>query len=82
HHSAASKQLARALAATPQSSAPSSREGSPGSSPIVTVTHEYPQNELANAGIQFDIDWDQVWRNGKKLVANRVGYRVKHSSQL
>ncbi|KAF2180902.1 hypothetical protein K469DRAFT_462363, partial [Zopfia rhizophila CBS 207.26] len=33
-------------------------------------------NELANVGIQFDIDWDQVSRNGKKLVANRVGYRI------
>lgn len=82
YHSAASKQLARAQAATSASSTPSSFEASPASSPTAPLTHEYPENELFNAGIEFDINWDEVWRNGKKLVPYRLGYRVKHMSQL
>ena len=81
YHSAASKQLARAQAATPSSSTPSSREGSPGSPSPAALSHEFPGDD-ANVGVVFAIDWEQIWRNGKKLIASRLGYRVKHLSQL
>ncbi|KAF2185568.1 hypothetical protein K469DRAFT_687895 [Zopfia rhizophila CBS 207.26] len=82
YHSAASKQLTRAQAATPGAS-PSSPAESPQSSPCASFSHEYPDDGLFNSGIAFEIDWEHIWRSStERLASHRLGYWVKHKSQL
>jgi hypothetical protein len=33
-------------------------------------------------GIHFDIDFHNVWQNGQRLIALRLGYMVLHKSYL
>ena len=78
YHSAASRQLAvaRALAAAPSSS----DEDGPSPSPVGPVVHYLPPDEVL--GADFEIDWENIWLNGRKLPSQLVGYRVVHKSQL
>lgn len=42
----------------------------------------YPEGDFGVLGARFDIDWSHVWRRDGRLIASRLGYRVKHKSKL
>ncbi|KAF2175880.1 hypothetical protein K469DRAFT_763015 [Zopfia rhizophila CBS 207.26] len=78
YHSAASKRLQKAAAALRSPSPSSSRD----STPLSRLAHEYPENDSQIVGVRFDIDWSHIYRRQSRLVPARVGYRVRHKSQL
>jgi len=78
YHSAASKTLARALAATPSSDEDVTLIPSPSPSFI----HELPADGSTTTGIVFEIDWGNIWLNDKRLPSVRLGYKVRHKSQI
>ena len=80
HHSAGSHQLARAQAAAITLS--SSDDGSPLSSPCPSFLHELPADDRSRAGVEFEINWEDIWLGTKRLASSRVGYRVKHKGRL
>jgi hypothetical protein len=71
HHQASSRTLEKARA-TVQSPSPTPH----------LVLRERPPGVELNAGISFPIDWGNIWLGRQKLVGERLGYRVKHTSQL
>jgi hypothetical protein len=33
-------------------------------------------------GVEFEIDWENIWLGNRRLPSNRIGYRVKHKSRI
>src|SRR5437868_1035547 len=74
YYAAASKRLQKARASSSLSSQASSRDDT--SSSINTApesSHEFPNDETLNLGILFEIDWDNIWKDGTKLSKHRIG---------
>jgi hypothetical protein len=70
YHSAASRRLAKARApSSSRSSQASSRESTPALSEPFLSSQDYPpaDGESGTIGAQFDIRWDDIWKDGKKL---------------
>src|SRR5690242_10008142 len=85
YHSAASRRLAKARApSSSRSSQASSRESTPALSEPFLSSQDYlpADGESGTIGAQFDIRWDDIWKDGKKLSQHRIGYRVVNKSQL
>jgi hypothetical protein len=85
YHAAASRRLGKARQQSPIPSTPSSLEDSPSISPAhVASTHskQYPNDSRYNVGVAFEINWGNISCAGVKLHPDRLGYRVKHKSQL
>src|SRR3954452_14619140 len=78
YHAAASKQLA--LARSLATSSSFSKDDLLSSSPGDVVVHSLPAEDVL--GVEFEIDWDNIWLNNRRLPSQQVGYRVKHKSQL
>jgi len=78
-HSAASKSLAKARAASPPSSpSPVSSSSSPSAR-----CHVYPDDgRLGVLGARFEVDFDQIYLDGAKLSLLRTGFKVSHKSKL
>lgn len=84
-HSAASKRLGQAYAASPspsQSPLYSAASSVCDLPPASTRNQVYPEGDFGVLGERFDVDFDHVYRRDGKLVASRLGYRVKHKSKL
>ncbi|KAF1832483.1 hypothetical protein BDW02DRAFT_426961 [Decorospora gaudefroyi] len=77
-HSASSKRLSKARATTPISVASSSSA----SSGVEESSHELPIGDYSVVGEAFEVDFERVSRTEGRLVAARLGYRVRHKSQL
>jgi hypothetical protein len=77
-HHAGSRRLGKARASR-LSSPSSSRESTPSQD---AVTREFPGDNRLNHGLCFTIDWDNIYLGSKRLRPERLGYRVKHGSQL
>jgi hypothetical protein len=74
-HAAASKRLAKARTKTASSSASSSMSLRP---------HGWPAEDtvFVVVGEKFEVDFEHVYLNSKKLVAARLGYKVRHKSMF
>jgi hypothetical protein len=46
------------------------------------VLRDRPLGVELNAGIFFPIEWGNIWMGRQKLLEEKLGYRVKHASQL
>ncbi|KAF1967522.1 hypothetical protein BU23DRAFT_573135 [Bimuria novae-zelandiae CBS 107.79] len=75
-HHARSRRLEKSRSLLSESS---SRDSSP--APVYdSHAREHPGDSLLNPGVVFPIEWDNIWLASKKLKAEELGYRVKHSS--
>jgi len=77
-HSAASRRIAKARATTPASPVSSS------SSQSISVhgPHEQPSSEYSIVGERFEVDFEHVYRQNRRLNSGRLSFRVRHKSQL
>ncbi|KAF2726536.1 hypothetical protein EJ04DRAFT_409477, partial [Polyplosphaeria fusca] len=73
-HYAGSRCLALSRSSLSETPCPSPRES--------PSPHDFPSNDRLNSGASFTVEWDNVWLGTKKLLPARLGYRVKHKSQL
>lgn len=55
-----------------------SQASSEGSSQVVK---DYP-TEGGSQGVDFDVDWTNIWLRGEKLRPDRLGYRVRHKNNM
>jgi hypothetical protein len=76
-HSALSRRLAKACATTPISVASSSA-----SSGVEESSHELPSGDHSVVGEAFKVDFERVSRSEGRLIPARLGYQVRHESQL
>jgi len=76
-HTAASKQIARAQGSASTSPTPSSS-----SSTASHGYHKLPTGDYTVVGVDFEVDFEHVYRRGERLHAARLTYRVRHKSQL
>lgn len=61
---------------SPSSSPPPLPEGAP--------THDYPlpTDKTAVCGVKFDVDFQHVYRKGKRLQPSRLGYAVRYKAYI
>ncbi|KAF2175156.1 hypothetical protein K469DRAFT_755900 [Zopfia rhizophila CBS 207.26] len=82
YHAASSKQLEKARAVSPILQSSSTEPTPSSASTLDSLSQEFPEDSRANQGVHFEVDWDNIWRGRERLKADRLGYRVKHKSQL
>jgi hypothetical protein len=50
--------------------------------PAPELLKSYPDYPALNGSTNFQIDWDNIWVNNQRVRRGRIGYRVRHRSQL
>jgi hypothetical protein len=79
HHAAARSLKGKSpLCQTTASNASTDIENAPNE----PLSHEIPSNSEYYYGAVFAINWNRIYRGSRKLNGDRLGYRVKHKSQL
>lgn len=80
-HTAASRRLQKAAATSSSSPSPSPSA----TSSILDVAHrsqQQPSGDYTVLGVSFKVDFDRVTLNERRLVGDRLGYRVRHKSMI
>ena len=52
--------------------------------PEARLTHDYPSidDKYVVRGISFDVDFERVYRKGKRLKPSRLGYAVRYKAYV
>ncbi|KAF1828141.1 hypothetical protein BDW02DRAFT_280594 [Decorospora gaudefroyi] len=81
-HSALSRRLVQARAATPTPSSPASSSTATDDREDEHRSQVLPEGDFVLVGQRFEVDFEHVCLNSRRLTPARLGYKVKHKSVL